>query len=164
MEERVWKIFAPEEDEPGKDSDVFFNTEMCHNRDLSEIAGKVFRQKIDPERFTVCDPMAASGIRGFRYSEIADELFINDTNPLAIESIEKKGVEANNIEARVSNKNANILLSENRNRFHLIDIDPFGPFTTFLDSTARAANQPPELRRSNSNRQRYPCRQLPYSM
>ena len=139
MKERCWKLFAPEEEEPGKDSDVFFNQEMLHNRDLSEIAGEVFREKIDPKKFAVCDPMAASGIRGFRYSSIADELFINDTNPLAIESIEKS-LEANEIEAKVSNKNANILLSENRNRFHLIDIDPFGPFTTFLDSTARAAN------------------------
>ena len=139
MEERGWKIFAPEEEEPGKDSEVFFNTEMLHNRDISEIAGKVFRKKIDPEIFTVCDPMAASGIRGFRYSSIADEVFINDTNPYAIKSIEK-GLEKNNLEAKVSQKNANVLLSENRNRFHLIDIDPFGPFTTFLDSTARAAN------------------------
>lgn len=139
MDERGWKIFAPEEDEPGKDSEVFFNSEMRHNRDLSEIAGKVFRDKIDPERFAVCDPMAASGIRGFRYSNISDDLFINDTNPLAVDNI-KRGLEANGIEADVSNKNANILLSQNRNRFHLIDIDPFGPFTTFLDSTARAAN------------------------
>ena len=83
--------------------------------------------------------MAGSGIRGLRYSKIADTLFINDTNPKAIQSIEK-GLEANNIEAEVSSKNANVLLSENRNRFHLIDVDPFGPFTTFLDSTVRAAN------------------------
>ena len=41
MDERGWKIFAPEEDEPGKDSEVFFNEDMLHNRDLSEIAARV---------------------------------------------------------------------------------------------------------------------------
>lgn len=139
MEERGWEIFAPEEEEPGKDSEVFFNKEMLHNRDISEIAGKVFRKQIDVDNFMVCDPLAGTGIRGFRYSGIADDLVINDANPEAVESIEK-GLEANSIDAKVSNLNANVLLSKNHNRFHIIDIDPFGPFTNFLDSTARAAN------------------------
>lgn len=139
MEERGWKIFASEEDEPSKDSEVFFNTEMLLNRDISEIAGKVFKEQADIEEFRVCDPLAASGIRGFRYSEIADELHLCDTNPEAVESMEK-GLEANNIDAEIHNEDANIVLSGHRNFFHLIDVDPFGPFTKFLDSTARAAN------------------------
>lgn len=138
MEERGYTVFAPE-DEPTKDSEVFFNEEMLHNRDISEIAGRVFRQKIDTDNFTVCDPLSASGIRGFRYAEIADSLFLNDANPRAIDSIEK-GLEANSIEAEVSNEDANVMLSQHRNHLNLIDIDPFGPFTHFLDSTARAAN------------------------
>lgn len=137
MEERGWKIHAPEEEEPGKDSEVFFNEKMLHNRDLSEIAGRVFREEIDRE-FHVCDPLAGSGIRGFRYSDIADELVLNDINPSAAENIEK-GLEENSIEAEVVNKDANLVLTENRNRFHLIDVDPFGPFTPYLDSTARAS-------------------------
>ena len=139
MQERGWKIFAPEEDEPDKDSEVFFNPEMRLNRDISEIAGKVFREKTDIEDFRVCDPMAASGIRGFRYSGIADELHLADLNPDAVENIEK-GLDENIIEAMVHEEDANVLLSRYRNFFHLIDIDPFGPFTKFLDSTARAAN------------------------
>lgn len=139
MEERGWKIHASEDEEPDKDSEVFFNPAMKLNRDISEIAAKTFKQKTDIEDFRVCDPMAASGIRGFRYSRIADKLHLSDVNPNAIESI-KQGLEENNIDAEVHEKDANVLLSEYRNYFHLIDIDPFGPFTKFLDSTARAAN------------------------
>lgn len=139
MQERGFKIFAPEEEEPTKESEVFFNDEMRNNRDLSLLAGKAFRQKTDIDNFTTCDALSASGIRGFRYAEFSDQLFLNDTNPEAVESIEK-GLEYNNIEAKVSSKNANILLSENRNRFHFIDIDPFGSFLEFLDSTVRASN------------------------
>ncbi|MFB6292353.1 MAG: tRNA (guanine(10)-N(2))-dimethyltransferase [Candidatus Nanohaloarchaea archaeon] len=139
MEERGYEVFAPEEDEPDRDSEVFFNEKMLHNRDLSEIAGRVFREKAEKEEFRVCDPLAGSGIRGFRYSGITDRLIINDANPAAVENIER-GLESNDIEAEVQNEGANVLLSEYRNFFHLVDVDPFGPFTPFLDSTARAAN------------------------
>lgn len=139
MEERGFKIFAPEEEEPGKDSDVFFNTEMVHNRDISEIAAHTFSERIEKDSLRVCDPLAASGIRGFRYASIAEELHLNDINPGAVESIQK-GLETNNLKGEVTNKDANVLLTEKRNYFHLIDIDPFGSFTEFLDSTARAAN------------------------
>lgn len=139
MGERGYTIFAPEEKDPDKDSEVFFNTEMRLNRDLSEIASRVFRDRIDVESYRVADPLSGSGIRGFRYSEHADEVHLNDSNPEAVESI-KKGLEENGIEAEVHEKDANVFLSENWNRFHLVDIDPFGPFTNFLDSAVRAAN------------------------
>ena len=139
MEERGYKVFAAEEEEPDKDSEVFFNDEMLENRDLTEIALKVFREKVNPNQFNAVDAMSASGIRGFRISPYVDELFLNDVNPNAIENI-KKGLSANEIEAEITEKDANVLLSEYRNYFHLIDIDPFGPFTNYLDSTARAAN------------------------
>jgi tRNA (guanine26-N2/guanine27-N2)-dimethyltransferase len=139
MEERGYTIHAADEEEPDRDSEVFFNDEMLENRDLTEIALKVFRDKVDPDQFNAVDAMAASGIRGFRASPYVDELFLNDVNPNAIENI-REGLESNSIEATVKEKDANVLLSEYRNFFHFIDIDPFGPFTNYLDSTARTAN------------------------
>lgn len=139
MEERGWKVFAPEEEEPDKQSDVFFNDKMIENRDISEAAFKAASEIIGSDEIHTCDALAASGIRGFRFSQFSDYLVLNDVNPNAVESIEK-GLNENGIEAEVTNKDANVVLTENRNRFHLIDVDPFGPFTTFLDSTARAAN------------------------
>jgi tRNA (guanine26-N2/guanine27-N2)-dimethyltransferase len=139
QKERGKIFFASKKEEPDKESEVFFNPEMEPNRDLSELAACVFRKKIDTEEFRVCDPSAASGIRGFRYADLSDRLYLNDFNPNAADAI-SKGLEENNIDAEVYEKDANVLLSEHRNFFHLVDIDPFGPFTKFLDSTARAAN------------------------
>lgn len=138
MEERGVEIFVPEEEDPDKDSSVFYNKDMKNNRDISEAALKVFRQKIEVPEFNIADALAASGVRGFRYADQGN-IYLNDTNPKAIESIEK-GLEENSIEADISEQDANVFLSENRNFFHFIDIDPFGPFTPYLDSTARAAN------------------------
>ncbi len=139
MEERSYIIFAPEEEEPGKDSEVFYNREMVLNRDLSQVAARVFQEEIDGKEFEVCDALAGSGIRGFRYSGIASRLLLNDANPRAVESI-KRGLEENGIDAEVRNEDANIVLSQNRNRFQFVDIDPFGPFTPFLDSACRACS------------------------
>ena len=138
MQERGVK-FEASEDEVTKDADVFYNPEMQLNRDISEIAVKIFREQVDLDELRVCDATAGSGIRGFRYSEENDTLYLNDPNPEAQEAI-KKGLKMNNIGAETTEKDANVLLSEKRNFFHLIDVDPFGPFTKFLDSTARAAN------------------------
>lgn len=139
MEERGFKVFAPQEDDPDKDSDVFFNKKMRLNRDISSIALKTFRQKKDSEDFRAIDALSGSGIRGFRFSNYTDELHLNDINPEAVKSIEK-GCEENNVDAEVHNEDANKILTEHRNYFHFIDVDPFGPFTPYLDSTARAAN------------------------
>lgn len=139
MEERGIEIFAPEEDEPTKESEVFFNEEMRMNRDFSEIALKVFASDAEIEEFRAADALAATGIRGMRYAEHSDKVFLNDANPSAVENI-KRGLEENGIEAEVSGKDANVFLSEHRNYFHFVDIDPFGPFTAFLDSAARATN------------------------
>lgn len=140
MKERGLKVYAPEEEEPDKDSEVFFNDKMKNNRDLSEVAAKVFREKAGLNKeFRVADALAASGIRGFRYGDTATDLHLNDVNPEAAEAI-KKGLEENSIEAEVHEEDANVFLSRYGNYFHFVDIDPFGSFTKFLDSTARAAN------------------------
>ncbi|MFB6204721.1 MAG: tRNA (guanine(10)-N(2))-dimethyltransferase [Candidatus Nanohaloarchaea archaeon] len=139
MEERGIRIFAPDEEEPTKDSEVFFNEEMRRNRDLSEIALSVFAGESDIDELRAVDALAGTGIRGMRYAGHADRVFLNDTNPSAVENIER-ALDENGIDAEVSNKDANVLLSEHRNYFHFIDIDPFGPFTSFLDSAARATN------------------------
>jgi tRNA (guanine26-N2/guanine27-N2)-dimethyltransferase len=137
MEERGIKIFAPE-GEPSMDDEVFFNPEMLENRDLSKIAAEAFFDQVEIEKPDIADPLTGTGIRGLRYSELG-EIYMNDANPNAIENAEK-ALDENNVEAEITNKDANVFLSERRNFFHFIDIDPYGPFTDFLDSTARAAN------------------------
>ncbi|MFB6216328.1 MAG: hypothetical protein ABEJ72_05075, partial [Candidatus Aenigmatarchaeota archaeon] len=138
MEERGYRIFVPEEEEPDRESEVFYNREMITNRDLSVISAETFLEQAGIQDPRICDALAASGIRGFRYSELG-EVHINDSNPSAVEAI-REGLEENNISAEIHEEDANVLLSEMRNVFHIVDIDPFGPFTPYLDSAARAAN------------------------
>lgn len=138
MEERGYTIFVPEEQEPDKESEVFYNRDMRTNRDLSFTATKVFIQQAELEQPRICDALAASGIRGFRYSPLG-EVYLNDSNPEAVDSI-RRGLEENGIEAEVSQEDANVFLSKHRNFFHVIDVDPFGSFASYLDSASRAAN------------------------
>lgn len=137
MEERGLKIFAPE-GEPRMSDKVFYNPEMLENRDLSYVAAKTFFQQVDIENPNIADPLTGTGIRGLRYGELG-EVYLNDANENAVERTEKALTE-NNVDATVSNKDANVFLSGMPGYFHFIDLDPYGPFTPFLDSTARAAN------------------------
>ncbi len=137
MEERGLTIFAPS-GEPKKSDKVFYNPEMLENRDISQIAAETFFSKVTIDNPNIADPLSGTGIRGLRCAEIGD-LYLNDANPNAVKSIEK-GLKVNNVEAELHNNDANVFMSERPNFFHFIDIDPYGPFTDFLDSAARAAN------------------------
>lgn len=135
--ERGYTIY-PSDEEPTKDADTFYNSHMILNRDISEIALQTYKETTEHDEFHICDPLAASGIRGIRYAKYGDRTIINDANPTAVENI-KKALKQNQIEAETTRKDANVLLSQHKNYFTHIDIDPFGPFTNFLDSTARSA-------------------------
>ena len=119
------------------DAEVFFNEDMKHNRDLSYIAAKVFSQKIN-EEMRIADALSASGIRGMRYTDLG-KVWMNDANPSAIKAI-KKGLKENNLDGEVSEQDTNVFLSQSKNFFHYIDIDPYGSFVDFLDSAARSTH------------------------
>jgi tRNA (guanine26-N2/guanine27-N2)-dimethyltransferase len=120
-----------------KDTEVFFNEEMQTNRDLSVLAAKVFSEELD-EEMRICDALSASGIRGMRYAS-EGEVWMNDANPSAVEAM-KKGLKENSLEAEVSENDTNVFLSEHKNFFHFVDVDPYGSFVNFLDSAARATH------------------------
>ncbi|MFB6158034.1 MAG: tRNA (guanine(10)-N(2))-dimethyltransferase [Candidatus Nanohalobium sp.] len=134
-EERETAFYSSKKAE--KDTEVFFNKEMKTNRDLSVLAAKAFKEEIDGE-MRICDALAASGIRGMRYSG-EGKIWMNDANPTAVEAM-KKGLEENDIEAEVSENDTNVFLSGKKNFFHFVDVDPYGSFVNFLDSAARATN------------------------
>jgi tRNA (guanine26-N2/guanine27-N2)-dimethyltransferase len=134
-EERGVKFYSSNETQ--KDTEVFFNEEMKTNRDLSFLAAKVFSEELD-EEMRVIDALAASGIRGMRYTSEGD-IWMNDANPSAVEAMER-GLEENGIEAQVSENDTNVFLSEHKNFFHFVDVDPYGSFVNFLDSAARATS------------------------
>jgi len=116
----------------------FYNPAMELNRDLSIV---VCQWLVDSNKkpVSLCDGLAASGIRGIRLAnELAGDftVTINDWNKDAYSLIEKnlEKIKQDNVVA--TNKDLNTLLSENR--FDYIDIDPFGSPVYFFDSALKS--------------------------
>ncbi len=126
------KILVPVEEKLSKKNPVFFNPEMELSRDISVAVAGISKIK------KFCDLLAGSGARGIRISnEVSCDVIVNDVNSKAYDLI-KRNIELNNLNARVTNLEANFLLSTER--FDFIDIDPFGSPVRFLDSAIRAIN------------------------
>lgn len=129
-------IKFPKFDKVSSEAPVFYNPKMELNRDISILALQTF-QKRENRELNVCDLFGGSGIRGVRYKNEIDgigEVAINDISETANE-FEKMNVELNGLEdISISGSDANLFLRSNRGRFDIIDIDPFGTPSPFLDS------------------------------
>jgi len=116
----------------------FYNPSMELNRDLSIL---ILEDLINENKKTirVLDGLAASGIRGIRFANEIDKDFSIYINDWAKESYDliRKNIKKNNLKnICASNKNLNVLLSEEK--FDYIDIDPFGSPVYFFDSAIRS--------------------------
>ncbi len=136
-------VTEPSEYAPSK-APVFYNPVMELNRDISVLAFQAYQRKRSSE-IKICEPLTSSGIRGIRYAtEIqgVEKVFINDINTKAIK-LAKRNIELNNLQDKiiVSHKDANCLLSchgKPRQRFDIVDLDPFGTPAPYMDSAIRA--------------------------
>jgi len=126
---------------PGsKDKLPFYNPTMELNRDLSILICQWFINN-SKKNLKILDGLAASGIRGVRFSNELEgdfEVTINDWNPEAFYLIDKNIENLKLKNAVSSNCNLNSLLSESK--FDYIDIDPFGSPAYFIDSAIRSIN------------------------
>ncbi|MBR9682782.1 MAG: hypothetical protein GOV02_03840, partial [Candidatus Aenigmarchaeota archaeon] len=118
---------------------VFFNPAAELTRDISVAALQVFQKKFDSS-LIVCDALSGSGSRGLRYAKEVKKVksvVLNDKNPISIKII-KKNIKQNKLEKKcvAVKKDANLLMRENV--YNVIDIDPFGSPTLFLDSAAKS--------------------------
>ncbi|RAP54027.1 MAG: tRNA (guanine(10)-N(2))-dimethyltransferase [Methanosphaera sp. rholeuAM130] len=138
VEEGLVKIQVPNFEKVSSRAPVFYNPVMELNRDISVVVINQYRKELDHD-ITICDAFGGTGIRGVRYSkeiEGVESIDICDVNPLAIEQI-KKNIELNatgNIE--VHKTDANILLQSNKGLYDVVDIDPFGTPSMFLQATS----------------------------
>lgn len=117
---------------------VFYNPVMELNRDISVIALQVYREKLDDD-IRICDAFGGSGIRGIRYAREVpgvEDVIINDLNPLAVEFSQKNMRKIGLENVRVCREEANILLRSCRGKFDVVDIDPFGTPSPFIESAA----------------------------
>src|SRR5665647_1246929 len=134
---------VPSDYAPSK-APVFYNPVMEFNRDLTVLAFKAYQRMVNHE-ISICEPFTSQGIRGIRFAVEVDgvtKVLISDISTAALE-LAKHNVELNKIENRITleHKEANCILSSNaspKNRFDVIDIDPFGTPVPYLDSAFRA--------------------------
>jgi len=123
---------------PGSKNKVpFYNPTMELNRDLSILINQWLVNN-NEKPMHILDGLAASGIRGIRLANELEgdfDVTINDWSEDAYALI-KKNLERCGLKNVVaSNRNLNTLLSEER--FHYIDVDPFGSPVYFIDSAIR---------------------------
>lgn len=144
MEERGVTLDLEPAAEPTTDDDVFYNEAMVTNRDISTACLATYQSQHGRE-LTVCDALAASGIRGLRYLDEVDgidRVVFNDLNPEAITRLEHH-LGLNNVtaeRAEVVNGDAAVILSERFHDLDMVDIDPFGSPAPYLDAAARASH------------------------
>lgn len=143
IEEGLTKIEFPEFDKVSSDAPVFYNPHMELNRDLSILAIQVF-QKQESREINICDLFGGSGIRGIRYKNEIDNVgnvCINDISELA-NKYEQHNINLNNLEdIEVYQHDASMFLRMKRGEFDVIDIDPFGTPSPFLDSAGYCARR-----------------------
>lgn len=132
------KIQFPEYDKVSSYAPVFYNLRMELNRDTSILAIQTFQKYLERD-ICICDLFGGSGIRGVRYKkeiEGVEKVTINDISSTANE-FAKRNIEINELEnIEVTQHEANVILRNTRGEFDVIDIDPFGTPSYFIDSAA----------------------------
>jgi tRNA (guanine26-N2/guanine27-N2)-dimethyltransferase len=139
IKEGLVEIHVPKFEKVSASAPVFYNSRMELNRDISILALQTFQEEVKGE-INICDVFGGSGIRAIRYKKEINgvgEVFANDISSLAVEQSKNNAI-ANNVDIEIHQKEANIFLRENRGIFDVIDIDPFGTPSYFLDSASYA--------------------------
>lgn len=136
IHEGLVEIKTPEFDKVSSKAPVFYNPVMELNRDLSILAIKTYQENLG-RNISICDAFGGSGIRGVRYAkeiEAVENVAISDINPLAVQYAEEN-IKLNHVNnVKVYKEDANILLRKCRGKFEIVDIDPFGTPSPFIES------------------------------
>ncbi len=121
------EFFVPEESLTKK-SNVFYNTAMEYQRDVTIACLKVSKPS------EVLLPLAASGVRGVRIAKEVgcDKIMFNDANPSACRLMERN-LKLNKVPKKyyeIRNEDARKMMLEKR--YDYVDIDPFGSPIEFI--------------------------------
>ncbi len=138
-------LFVPAFREPQR-VPFFFNPKGAFVRDVSIICYKSYADLFQKPRFTFADALAGVGARGVRVaSEVGScsKVFLNDTNSSAL-ALARDSAELNKQESKCifsKMEACSFLVSRsgnNNERFDVVDIDPFGTPSQFVDCAIRA--------------------------
>lgn len=141
------EVFVPVPDEnhnyPPSSTPVFYNPKMELCRDINIACISTFSKG---QNLSYIDTLAATGIMGIRVAnEVRDGIFdvtINDFSKSAYELIQKNVQmipEPIRKDVYVQRQNAITILS--KRKYDIVDIDPFGSPTPFLDVASQSAEQ-----------------------
>ncbi|ODN05503.1 putative tRNA (guanine(26)-N(2))-dimethyltransferase, partial [Orchesella cincta] len=120
---------------------IFYNPTQEFNRDMSIVVLHTFIKSESKADVTVLEAMSASGIRAIRYAKeipgIA-KVIANDYSESAVETI-KGNAESNQVADIVqpSFADASSKMYEQRHAATVVDIDPYGTPTPFLDAAVQ---------------------------
>jgi tRNA (guanine26-N2/guanine27-N2)-dimethyltransferase len=118
---------------------VFYNPRMSLNRDIAVLALRIYQRTRD-KTLRICDPLTGCGVRGLRFAREVDDVdfvVLNDRNSQAAR-LTRFNAEKNKLLEKVVVKNmdARTLLGRHvtHKGFDVIDVDPYGSSSPFLDA------------------------------
>jgi tRNA (guanine26-N2/guanine27-N2)-dimethyltransferase len=135
---------SPENPRPAPKADNKESSGTNETAPLSEQPAAVHEPagQPSPPQFTVLDALSATGLRALRYASelpFVTKVVGNDLSESAIKSM-KQNVEYNNLKTIQPNLgDARVYMYENANKFDVIDLDPYGTASPFLDAAIQGA-------------------------
>ncbi|CAL8072921.1 unnamed protein product [Orchesella dallaii] len=126
-------------------TNIFYNPTQEFNRDMSIVVLHTFLKSESKSDATILEAMSASGIRAIRYAKEVPgiaKVIANDYSESAVETI-KKNAESNQVGDLVqpSFADASCKMYELRNAATVVDIDPYGTPTPFLDAAVQCVQE-----------------------
>lgn len=121
------------------DGPVFYNPAMRMARDVSVLVLRA----AGTQDWRVVDGLAGTGVRGVRYAVEGPpprEVVLNDVNPVAV-ALCARNAEGNGLGGGVTVNRERLEVLLGRQRFDMVDIDPFGSPVAFLASGVRAVRR-----------------------
>ncbi|KAL7290149.1 hypothetical protein TKK_0015863 [Trichogramma kaykai] len=133
---------------------IFYNPVQEFNRDLSVAVLTQFSKDwtdkmnndpkiVEKRGLRVLEALSATGLRSIRYAKEVpgiDEIVANDISVSAVEAI-KKNVVFNQVDSIVkphANDATMVMYENRRNKFDVIDLDPYGCPSIFLDGAVQS--------------------------
>lgn len=135
-----------------ENTNVFYNPVQEFNRDLSAAVLTTYitnRNKQAQQRggqkndgITILEALSATGLRSIRYAKEVQgikQIVANDISAKAVESI-KRNIEHNGVQhiVKSSHEDATLVMYQSKkDKFDVIDLDPYGCPTIFLDGAVQ---------------------------
>lgn len=149
--EGTTKLFVPDQSEPVK-YPSFFNPQGKFVRDVSITCYRAYGETLKSAgelhtKLTFADSLSGTGARGVRVanelSEFFNRVFMNDVSPTSLELAARSAKENEVVKTCVFSQEeaCSFLLSRHGNegdRFDIVDVDPFGTPSPFVDCGLRA--------------------------